>query len=370
MGIRETLGIGDQSLTDFLSLSDTPTLRNKYYSTLEGGLEDASSGVQLDQKNLAWQGIIPALATALLTKGKSLAFSGAPLMNVLGSEQKRAEDQQKLSIEAKLKGAGILGDELGKRETLAATAITKQEDQEQRERDSIRDSEDKRFSTQLMAETSRSNAAMVAAAAAGRNADRDSKQAFSESNTVVDDYEREAKPFREGAKQLSQMITLAQTAQENPENAKAALGMLAGLSIQISQGGGRVSDKDIALVGGNSADATLNKWQNWIDGGARGTMPEMTPQAIMIASRAMGKALAGSYLETEKKYRKRTEMVSDEGNRKKVNEYLDLGNPFKSASVSDDTKLKGPNGKVATLGELKSLPGWNDDMLNNFQKVE
>lgn len=371
--IGNILGTEGQSLGDFLQLSDTPTLRSKYYSMLEEGLSGASEPAALDQGNLLWQGLLPTLATAFLTKGKSLGFSGVPIAGVMEREQKRAEQNRSLDIETKLKGAGLIGDTLQQRDALAASTISREEDRAQRERDSIRDSEDKRYQANLSAETQKSNAAMMAEAAKGRDSDRDRNANFSQSNTIVDDYERDAKPYKEGARQLKQMITLAQTAKQNPENAKAAVGMLAGLSIQISQGGGRVSDKDIALVGGSSADATLNKWQNWIDGGARGTMPEMTPESILVASRALGKALSESYLELDKKSKKRTELMSDPTTSKKTNEYLDMGNPFKGMNfdsangpVMYQTK-SGPR----TIEQLRSgVPGWTDDMITNYPVIK
>lgn len=124
----DSMGLGGQSVGDFLNVSDTPTLRSKYYDTLQAGLDSASTPAQPDQGNVLWQGIIPALAMALLTKGKSAAFSGGPMLNVLANEQKRADDSQKLTVEAKLKGAGLFGDELGRRETLATATANKEED--------------------------------------------------------------------------------------------------------------------------------------------------------------------------------------------------------------------------------------------------
>lgn len=362
-------GLEGQSFGDFLNQSDTPTLRNKYYDTLDLGLNSAGDPAEIDQGAALWQGIIPALATALLTKGKSLGFSGGPLLGVLDTQQKLAERKKTLSVESKLKGAGLLGEELGRRESLATATANKQEDREQRaelQRENIASRE------QIAAENRAGRAETAAMMGAFRQDaanDRDAKAAFSETNTVVDDYEREVKPYREAARNVGQIITLAQTAKENPENAKASLGMLAGLSIQLSQGGGRVSDKDIQLVGGNSADATLNKWQNWIDGGARGTMPEMTPEAIMIASRAMGKALSAEYLKTEAKYRTRTEMM-EFGNKEKVNKYIDQGNPFpQEKPISPTTKFQTKAGP-RTYEQLKAVPGFTDDMLTNLQRIE
>lgn len=111
---------------------DTPTLRKKYYETAQAGLDAASQPATPDQGSLLWQGIIPALAAAVLTKGKSLGFSGTPLLNVLDSANKRADENKKFSVESKLKGAGLYGDLLEKRETTEANTIARQDTLDER----------------------------------------------------------------------------------------------------------------------------------------------------------------------------------------------------------------------------------------------
>lgn len=185
----DALGLGGQGIGDFLSLSDTPTLRKKYYDSLQGGLDQATQPAQPDQNNLLWQGIVPSLAIALLTKGKSLGFSGAPMLNVLQNEQKRADDEQNLSINAKLKGAGLFGEELGRRETLAASTANKEEDRQARKDIADQASQD-RLSIAAQASADRRFAAEQS------GADRDEARKDRQDKTAADQAERFGKDLQ------------------------------------------------------------------------------------------------------------------------------------------------------------------------------
>lgn len=358
--------------------ADTPMLRQKYYEMLDSSLNTAAEPAVPDNSALLWQGLLPTLGVALATGGKSFGASGKAVGDVLTREQKRADDNQNFSVNAKLKSAGLLGEELTKRENLQATREERAESrrvQQSQFDERIAETRESRRVSDENADATRAQIGALGQIAAGQRAesgkDRDAKAAFSETNTVIDDYEKEAKPIKEAATQLRQMDRLIDTINDNPENAKAATGMLAGLSIQISQGGGRVSDKDIALVGGSSADATLNKWKNWMDGGARGTMPEMTPEAIRVATSALSKPIYEQYDRIEKKYKTRTGMM-EFGNKEKVGQYLSEANPFperaaeNTADLPPDTTFQTKAG-ARTLAQLRAVPGWNDSMISQLQ---
>lgn len=364
-----TFGSG---IGDFLSLSDTPTLRNKYYDTLGGGLEAASQPAEMDQGAALWQGIVPALAVALMTKGESLGFTGAPLLNVAKNQQELADRNQKLDIEAKLKGAGILGEELGRRETLAVGAANKEEDREQRALQAAQSSDDRRYAAELAASTSRGNAAMMADARRDVGADRDAKAAGNEENTVLDDREREVKPLKEKAAALNQIIALAAEAKTNPESARSAQGMILGLAVQASQGASRVADKDITLVGGGKDLAGYFKQvQNFVDGGMRGVQPTLAPESIAQAARVLGRVISKQYLDVDSKYKKRADLMRF-GNKEEIKKIFDMDNPLKSQSqeLTPAAKFKIKDGSVKTLEELRKVPGWNDAAIERLERVE
>lgn len=364
----EALGLGGQGLGDFLSGADTGTLRSKYYDTLESGLSDAGAPAELDDTKMLVKGVLPTLAMALLTKGKALGFSGPAIQNVVGAEQKRVDNAQKMSIEAKLKGAGLFGDELGRRETLAVNTANKNEDRAARAEQAKMASEDKRYAADLSSADRRFAAGLAAQAREDAMSGTDSKTGFSQANTVFDDYEKAMTPIRAKASAVRQVFALTEEAIKNPETARVVEATLLGQAVTSAQGAKGVSDKDIAMYKGTSTGSYLEKVKNFADGGGRGEMPKGSLESMKVLAGVLSMKIAEEASTIDKGYRTRASMIGNPQFREKTNQYLDEMNPF--PKLKPEAKFQTKAG-VMSLEQLRSsVVGWDDSMVNKLTPVE
>ena len=340
-----TMG-GGSNLSGMMQ-ADTPLLRQKYYEMLDSGINSSQQPAQIDGSAALWQGLLPALGVALATGGKSFGASAAPLSGVMAREQKRADENQSFSINAKLKSAGLLGEELTKREGLAARREEKEEQrvidrakfdetmeqrkEELRIRDENADQQRTMYNenADLMRGVVANNAAMADARGRASGERANSKAEDAIFNTVTSQYETRSAKIRDAATQVQQAQALVQTINDNPNNATAAVGALKGAMIQISQGGGRVSDKDIALVAGESVGGRFTAWKNWFDGGGQRALPESSPKSIALALGALQKAVYQQYSSLEKATKGKIGAMNF-GDKEAMTSYVDARNPFDS----------------------------------------
>lgn len=364
----DSLGLGGQSIGDFLQGSDTNTLRSKYYDTVEAGLGAAGEPAELDDTKMLISGVLPTLAMALLTKGKALGFAGPAIGNVVESERKRAENAQKMSVEAKLKGAGLFGEELSRRETQAVDTANKIADREAKAEQAKQTSEDRRYAADLQASTSRDNAALMASVKRDGQSAGDDKTGFSQAGAVADDYDRAMAPIRAKASAVKQVFALTEGALKNPDTSKTVEATLLGQAVTSAQGAKGVSDKDIAMYKGTSIGSYLTAVKNFANGGGAGEMPKGNLESMKVLAGILSMKIAEEAQDTDRRFRTRAEMINNPQFREKTNKYFDDANPF--PKLKPESKFQTKAG-VMTLQQLRSsVAGWDDSMVNKLTPVE
>lgn len=365
------LGLGDQKLSDFLQTSDTPTLRTKYYDAVDKGLSSAGQPATPDQANLTWQGIIPALAAAVITKGKSLGFSGGPLNAVLQNEQKRADDQQTLNINAKLKGAGLLGEELQKRETLASTAAERAAQLEETNRHNT----ETEANTKLQIEGQTQAHADALAAQNGREQDRQddrsSKQAQAYGTHIMT--ELKSRRFQDRYEAL-QSAQSAMSQVEGSGGAVATLPMKEAITRYYLSGGRQAK----AIIEGSVPESLQGKATtalNWLTSTNENTVPPEQMKGLRALVDAADIDLSHELKEVSAQFKKRAATEAPALKPDQVKTYTDpsemgFGGLKHLQDISPQKSYKSPNGNVLTGAQVLQQYGNNPGALSHFTEVQ
>lgn len=111
------------NFADILNDPEDDVLRSKYYDMLSTGL--SKPNIEPNGMNLAIQGGLPALAAIILGGKEGFAASAEPLTKVYEQESTRAQNQAKFDMDLNLKKAGIVGEEIGRREKQKIDAFEK-----------------------------------------------------------------------------------------------------------------------------------------------------------------------------------------------------------------------------------------------------
>lgn len=104
---------------------------------------------------------------------------------------------------------------------------------------------------------------------------------------------------------------------------------------------------------------------NWLSGGGEGAFTEEV--------RAGLKEAAGIYEQIVRSriaaVRQEAKTYADSADVNALGESYLAGLPTKQ-QTKPDAKFKAPNGEVRTYEQLKSIPNWNDNLLNSMTPVE
>jgi len=343
MGLNETLAsIGGM---------DDQTLKNSYYDFLGKGLSPDSYNYQVDDTSALVRGILPTLATAFLTKGKALAYAGEPLANTLKGLEADAKEKAKFAAESNLTSAKLIGDEVQSREKIKADrfALSEKLQQQELDRQSREDiAAENRASREDISREGmalrRDMGSMMAGSRNERQNDLNDSRAVSEEDRVIDDFRKDSTDYVKAKKNVNSLMSLSEEALKNPDEAQATQSTIAGLAVQIAQGSGRVSDKDIALYKNDSAYSNIAKLKNWVNGGAQGTMPEASVSSIKKMASILNNKLMEDYKgRVEQTYLDRAGTLRF-GNPDNVKKFISSSSPFKNEMTQEE--------KMNKLGEL------------------
>lgn len=374
------IGFGDQKIGDFLSLSDTPALREKYYNALQSGLDSATTPAQPDQAALFWQGIVPALATALLTKGKSAQFSGAPMLNVLQNEQKRADDQQKLTIEAKLKGAGLMGDELSRRETLATTAAGRAEslaettrhntESEANQKLSIRAAEQAHADSQANMNLTRQQ---LQEQRKTQNDLASEKEIAAESQKYGESIHKDLQDRQYPVRYTSLQAANEAVAELDKGNAVATNPVKESLT-KLYTGGSRNAYQLIQKAVDPSMAQQAGDTLNWLMGTNETTIPPDKIAGIKALLDGADKIMSAELSDIKIAHESRRSAEAPLASKQKglLDSYTDpsqMGYGGLRHTISPDTKFQTKAG-VKTAAEMRATPGWSDSYFSQFTQVQ
>lgn len=353
---------------------DTGTLRSSYLDYLSSAFDPNKMSLEPDSSASLMQGVLPAVLAGIFTKGKALAYAGEPLTSVYKTQAERAKNEATLNLESNLKKAGLVGDELARRDKITADEWDEVRD-EQLKRDLARDANEQRAldrearsEDRALDRASRTETAQMMAAATKSNrdavdSDRDASRELREQEFAEKKREKIGKDYELRAKSLKLPERI-----QSVESIRSALAQ--GLSIGDAQiatqlvtargdtGNKAIQEQRSALPSDVYQD--LAKLHNYITGGAQGTIPKVKREAIsaLLDIYERGAQSMNDKIKTELKARhgKRTSdyLTADDIDNEVENLGIGLGfKPSLGSSVDDDRMYQAPNGTQISGRDLK-----------------
>ena len=283
------------SFADILNDPEDDVLRSKYYDMLSTGL--SKPDIAPNGMNLAIQGGLPALAAIILGGKEGFAASAEPLKNVYDQESTRAQNQAKFDMDLNLKKAGIVGEEIGRREKQKIDAFEKnrawqlQKENLEEKKDSRREANEDRDLTRQQ---------NLVLGQGMQDLRKDALEASAESKAAAQSMREETLNIQKTRLQNAQMerISKAYAAQSKTivekkgmlDQARRAIALgtpesyaqvAPALAIIGGERGGKLSDQDIKRQVPENLRTAAIQWHNWLTGDRTNPMPKNQGAALL-----------------------------------------------------------------------------------------